>query len=201
MPKDSTCHHGHTGSELLNAHRWYYTLCAHADDLIPVRLRCFFFFFFSHNMPMSADDLQLQACVIVFHIPGCDPCYLHASQPVVCRSPPWVPVPLCTPAGVRDPSRVHVGTRRALFSKREIELFAVVSRDSEHMVSHPREWKKLHFQSLAVPSNLFYGQFRSARSQTNREGYMVGSEGAETDMQGWTYSIQCVGSEGIGGSQ
>ena len=88
MPKDSTCHHGHTGSELLNAHRWYYTLCAHADDLIPVRLRCFFFFFFSHNMPMSADDLQLQACVIVFHIPGCDPCYLHASQPVVCRSPP-----------------------------------------------------------------------------------------------------------------
>lgn len=41
LPKDSTCHHGHTGSELLNGHRWYYTLCTHADDLIPVRLRCF----------------------------------------------------------------------------------------------------------------------------------------------------------------
>lgn len=38
LPKDSTCHHGHTGSELLNGHRWYYTLCADADDLIPVRL-------------------------------------------------------------------------------------------------------------------------------------------------------------------
>lgn len=55
LPEDSTCHHGHTGSELLNGHRWYYTLCANADDLIPVRLWCFFFC----NMPMSADDLLL----------------------------------------------------------------------------------------------------------------------------------------------
>lgn len=44
LPKDSTCHHGHTGSELLNGHRWHYTLCAHADDLIPVRLRVLSFF-------------------------------------------------------------------------------------------------------------------------------------------------------------
>lgn len=29
LPRDSTCHHGHTGSAaLLNAHRWHYTLCA-----------------------------------------------------------------------------------------------------------------------------------------------------------------------------
>lgn len=42
LPKDSTCHHGHTSSELLNGHRWYYTLCAHVDFLIPVRLRSFF---------------------------------------------------------------------------------------------------------------------------------------------------------------
>ena len=53
LPKDSTCLHGHTDSELLNGHRWYYTLRVHADDLIPVRLRCFFFC----NMPMSASDL------------------------------------------------------------------------------------------------------------------------------------------------
>lgn len=195
MPKDSTCHHGHTGSELLNAHRWYYTLCAHADDLIPVRLRCFFF---SHNMPMSADDLQLQACVIVFHIPGCDPRYLHASQPVDLH--PECQFLSALQLEFTTPQEFTLG-RGGPFFRREIELFAVVSRDSEHMVSHPREWKKLHFQSLAVPSNLFYGQFRSARSQTNRGGYMVGSEGAETDMQRWTYSIQCVGSEGIGGSQ
>lgn len=44
MPKDSTCHHGHTSSARLNAHRWYYT---HADFLISVRPRCFFFFFFA----------------------------------------------------------------------------------------------------------------------------------------------------------
>lgn len=43
LPRNSTYHHDHTGSELLNAHRWYYTLCTHADDLIPVRLRYFFF--------------------------------------------------------------------------------------------------------------------------------------------------------------
>lgn len=43
LPRNSTCHHDHTGSELLNACRWFYTLCTHADDLIPVRLRYFFF--------------------------------------------------------------------------------------------------------------------------------------------------------------
>lgn len=53
LPRNSTCHHDHTGSELLNAHRCYYTLCTHADDLIPVRLR---YFFFSCNMPVSAND-------------------------------------------------------------------------------------------------------------------------------------------------
>ena len=36
----------------------------------------------------------------------------------------------------------------------------------------PREWKKLHLQFLAVPSNLFYGQLQCMKSQTNREGYI-----------------------------
>ena len=198
MPKDSTCHHGHTGSELLNAHRWYYTLCAHADDLIPVRLRCFFFLPQYANVSRWFTAPSVRHCVshsrMWSELPSCQPARR-------CRSPPWVPVPLCTlQLEFTTPQEFTLG-RGGPFFRREFELFAVVSRDSEHMVSHPREWKKLHFQSLAVPSNLFYGQFRSARSQTNRGGYMVGSEGAETDMQRWTYSIQCVGSEGIGGSQ
>lgn len=36
------------------------------------------------------------------------------------------------------------------------------------MVSHPREWKKIRFQMLAVPSNLFYGRFQRMRSQANK---------------------------------
>lgn len=58
LPKDSTCHHGHTSSALLNGHRWYYTLSAHADFLISVRLRCFFLLC---NMPMSASDSLLMS--------------------------------------------------------------------------------------------------------------------------------------------
>lgn len=32
LPKDSTCYYGHTSSELLNGHRWHYTLCTYPDD-------------------------------------------------------------------------------------------------------------------------------------------------------------------------
>lgn len=45
LPKDSTCHHGHTSSKLLNIHRWHYILHTHADNLVPVRLRWLFFSF------------------------------------------------------------------------------------------------------------------------------------------------------------
>lgn len=37
LPKKSTCHYGHTISELLNTYRWHYTLRAHRDDFIHVR--------------------------------------------------------------------------------------------------------------------------------------------------------------------
>lgn len=187
LPKDSTCHHGHTGSELLNAHRWYYTLCAHADDLIPVSLRCFFFC----HMPVSADDLLPTGASL------CSAFQDVIRTTFMPASSSWSISTLGASSRRGSgrssrPSRVHVGTRAFL---REGELFAVVSRDCEHMVSNPRKWKKLHFQQLAAPSNLFYGQFQSARSQTNTEEYMVRVWG-QKQRHGDGHSIRCVGREG-----
>lgn len=162
LPRNSTCHHDHTGSELLNARRCCYTLCTHADDLIPVRLRYFFSVICQcqqminssqviHYVPHSR--MWSVPRIVVPTNPSSPVSTLNASSPSTSRF--WV----------HDPFGVHVGTWSVL---RESKLFTPVSHDFEHMVSHPRDWKKLHFQMLAVPSNLFYGWFQCMWSQANK---------------------------------
>lgn len=159
LPRNSTCHHDHTGSELLNARRWYYTLYTHADDLIPVRLR----YFFSVICQCQQTINSSQVIHYVTHsrmwsmprIVPTNPSSLVSTLSAYSPSTPrfWV----------HDPFGVHVGTWL-----RESKLFTAVSHDFEHMVSHPREWKKLHFQMLAVLSNLFYGWFYRTWSQAKK---------------------------------
>lgn len=104
LPKDSTCHHGHTGSELLNGRRWYYTLCAHADDLIPVRLRCFF-----------SAICQCQQMIYCSRVRHCVPHSRMSSESPLCQlAIVFVDLLpecqfLCTPAEVHDPSEFKLG--------------------------------------------------------------------------------------------
>lgn len=162
LPRNSTCHHDHTGSELLNARRWYYTLCTHADDLIPVRLRYFF-------SVICQCQQMINSSQVIHYVPHSR---MWSVPRIVVPTNPSSPVstlsassPSTSRFWVHDPFGVHVGTWSVL---RESKLFTPVSHDFEHMVSHPREWKKLHFQMLAVPSNLFYGRFQCMWSQANK---------------------------------
>lgn len=95
LPKDSTCHHGHKVSELLNGHRWHY-IHAHVDDLIRVRLRCFF--------------AAICQCQQMIYCSGVRHCVTHSrmwSGLPLCQLPLFVSLHpecqfLCTPAEVHD---------------------------------------------------------------------------------------------------
>lgn len=119
LPKDSTCHHGHTGSELLNGHRWYYTLCTHADDLIPVRLRYFVLQYANVSTWFTAQSASL--CFAFQDVTG---------------AALFLPTSFFSPMGtgssalqlkVHDPSEFRLG--RGTFCGR-VKLFAAVSHDS-----------------------------------------------------------------------
>ncbi len=190
LPKDSTCHHGHTVSELLNSHRWYYTH-AHADDLILVRLRCFF----SRNMPMSANDLLLTNASLGYTFQDVIwATFMPTTR--LCQSLPWVPVPPHS-SWSSWPFRVHTGTSAFL---RESELFTMVSRDSKHMVSHPREWKNLHFSCSQFLPTYFMASFRAwGAKQTERNIWLEwGGRNRDTEMD-----LQCsvCRKRGMGESQ
>lgn len=140
--------------KLLNAHRWYYTLCAHADDLIPVRLRCFFFF--SCSMPMSAHDLLLTGASLCSTFQDVICATFMPTSPVFCQSPPWSASFLCkftTPQGSRWDEGLSEG--------RVVNSCAVVSRDFEHMVSHPESGKSSTFSCLQFLPTYFMAGFRA----------------------------------------
>ena len=95
-------------------------------------------------------------------------------------SPPWMPVPLHCSRSSR-PLRVHVGTRAFL---RESELFAVVSRDSQHMLSHPESGKSSTFSCLQFLPTHFMAGFRArGAKQWGMDGRCEGAERREMDLQ------------------
>lgn len=106
LPKDSTCHHGHTGSELLNGHRWYYTLCTHADDLIPVRLRYFVLQYANVSTWFTAQSASL--CFAFQDVTGA--ALFFANQFLFTNGYQF----LCASAESSRPLRVQAGTRDLL---------------------------------------------------------------------------------------
>lgn len=154
LPRNSTCHHDHTGSELLNARRWFYTLCTHADDLIPVRLRCSFF-------PVICQRQQMiNSSRVIHYVPHSRmwsvPRIVVPSNPVFAGLHPECQFSFHT---------ADLGSRPFWSSS-----WDVVRSEGDYIPygsltwlwaygKSPREWKKLHFQMLATPSNIFYRWF------------------------------------------